>query len=86
MLDHFPDRAFRNSPIALSESGARPGVVMKVEAVDLRLGVWVLEGTRSRRTGWKWAIHLTPWLVELTGEWRHPRGRSPHIDGNPWKR
>ena len=52
MLDHLPDRAFHNSLIALSESGARPGVVMKVEArhVDLRLGVWVLEGKRSKRT------------------------------------
>ena len=57
MLDHLPDRAFRNSPIALSENGARPGVVMKVEAkhVDPRLGVWVLEGKRSKRTRWRGA-------------------------------
>ena len=41
MLDHLRDRAFRSFLIALSEGGARPGVVMKVEArhIDLRLGV-----------------------------------------------
>lgn len=57
MLDRFPDRAFRNSLIALSKSGARPGVVRKVEArhVELRLGVWVLEGKRSKRTRWRGA-------------------------------
>lgn len=91
ILDHFPDRAIRNFLITLGESVARPGEVMKVEAkdVDLKLGVWVLEGKMSKRTGRKRVIYLTPRLLELTGELcrRHPEGPLfRNIDGNPWNR
>ena len=63
ILAWYPEGdVFRDFLIALMESGIRPGEAMKVTAedVDFELGVWVLRGKTTARTGKDRVIYMTP--------------------------
>jgi integrase len=92
ILSWYPEGdAFHDFLTALMESGIRPGEAMKVTAedVDFGLGIWVLHGKTTKRTGKSRIIYMTPVLVELTKKLvaRHPEGPLfRNEDGNPWNR
>jgi integrase len=80
---------FRDFLTAMMEAGIRPGEAMKVTAedVDFELGVWVIRGKTTRRTGKDRIVYMTPALQELTRRLaaNHPEGPLfRNADGKPW--
>jgi integrase len=81
---------FQDFLLALSESGARPGEVMRVAAadVDLRNGTWTLDEHKSdKHTDEPRVIYLSPPLLELTRRLcvKHPEGPIfRNTRGLPW--
>jgi integrase len=92
ILSWYPEGdPFRDFLIAMTESGARPGEIAKVEAKDvsLKAGTWTLHGKTTKRTGKMRTIYMTPTLTELTKRLmaEHPEGPLfCNEDGNPWTR
>lgn len=92
ILSLFPEGdPFRDFLVAMQESGARPGEVMKVTAadVDLDAATWTVKGKDYNKTGKLRVIYLTPTLLEMTRRLMaaHPVGPLfRNADGNPWRR
>jgi integrase len=92
ILSWYPEGdPFRDFLIAMMEAGIRPGEAMKVTAadVDFTLGVWIIRGKTTRRTGRDRVIYMTPTLSELTRKLvaEHPEGPLfRNARGEPWNR
>jgi integrase len=93
IFDSYPEGdPFRDFLFALEQTGCRPGEVALVTAehVDLRDGVWALEGHKTEHaTGAPRVVILTPQMVALTRRLmaRHPEGPLfRNEDGQPWTR
>ena len=90
ILAWYPEGdTFRDFLIAMMESGSRPGEVMKVEAedVDFAMGVWIIKGKSTRRTGKDRVVYMTEVLRKITARLagRYPSGPIfRNEDGNPW--
>jgi integrase len=92
ILEATPDAEFRNLLIALRETGARPGEIIRVTAADLDLanGLIVLRVHKTRgKTGRPRLIGLTPRMVamcrELAGEYK-TGSLFRNLEGRPWTR
>lgn len=80
---------FRDLLTAMTEAGIRPGEAIKVTAddVDFDLGVWVIKGKTTRRTGKDRIVYMNTTLLALTRRLvaRNPTGPIfRNEDGNPW--
>lgn len=91
ILAMFPEGdPFHNLLVALSESGARPGEVIRVTAqdVDFAEGTWTLkEHKTAKKTGKKRVIYMSDRLSELTNKLAKQNPTGPiflNADGNPW--
>ncbi|HWE36403.1 MAG TPA: site-specific integrase [Isosphaeraceae bacterium] len=93
LLDFYPEGdPFRDFLIALQESGARPGEIMRLTAADVDLadGTATLGEHKTRgKTGKSRVIYLTPRLSALLAERMRSHPTGPifrNADGNPWNR
>ncbi|MHC5544325.1 tyrosine-type recombinase/integrase, partial [Singulisphaera rosea] len=80
---------FRDLLTAMTESGNRPGEAIKVTAadVDFELGVWVIKGKTTRRTGKDRVVYMNTTLIEVTRRLAAKNPSGPifrYEDGNPW--
>jgi integrase len=83
---------FHDFMVAMEQSGARPGELMRLTAADVNLaeGVATLHQHKTRgKTGRSRSIYLTAKLADLLARLmrRHERGELfRNADGNPWNR